>query len=180
MSKRKGRPIISNKQSVSKYKQAFITYITENHGVCEAESHYEDSDVPGFSDNERYTDEFLKESKQKLQISFGNTKVEKYKQEFLEYLKNMFKNNDRYLDYIENKNMPQINNVFPGESRYSGDYFKHRSKNTTNVKKFRKKLADNETQTFNEIICNLNDLLDKKKDELVNRKVFIKNFKKKY
>jgi hypothetical protein len=170
MAKSKGRPSNANKNPINKYKSSFIAYMHSKHGN-EAELHYEDSNIKEFPLNERYTEEFLKDSKKKVEISFGNNTVSKYKRKFLDFLQITY-GNEKYLEYVENKNLESINRLFPGEDRYSEEYFSHRMRNTSNVKRFRRKAADAETRNFNEILSNLTDLIEKGKEKLIKNKVF--------
>ena len=169
MAKTKGRPLDVNKITVNKYKKEFISYMQNIHG-SNAEDHFEDSNISQFPQNDRYTKEFLDYSMKKVEISFGNTSVKKYKPEFINFLKSTY-GEEKYLEYIENKNIETITKVFPRETRYSEEYCNHRSKNTLNVKKFRRNAADNETRLFNEIQSSLADLIENGKEKLSKNNV---------
>lgn len=153
------------------YKFAFLDYMNALYGDT-AELFYENPNILGFPNSERYTDQFLQDCKKKMTVKLGRRIVCKYKQSFLDFLQLNF-GNEKYLDYIENRNCHVINLNYPDDGRYSEDYCRYRFVNNCNVKKSRQKKFDMKTAYFDEIVRILNDLLSSGKDKIVENKVCV-------
>ncbi len=156
MTKRKGRHSNELADKVSKYSKSFMNHIESIYG-SEANQHLEDSSIDGFDGNKRYSNEFIEQSKKRLEINFGNSRVKKYNEKFIEFLKKTYGENE-YLNYIENKNDSIIANEFPDNTRYSQKYLELRKGNSENVKKCRLDENQKEIDQINEMKQNLIEL----------------------
>ena len=84
MTKRKGRHSNELADKVSKYSKSFMNHIESIYG-SEANQHLEDSSIDGFDGNKRYSNEFIEQSKKRLEINFGNSRVKKYNENVFQY-----------------------------------------------------------------------------------------------
>jgi hypothetical protein len=164
MTKRKGRHSNEFAEKVRKYSNSFMSHMESIHG-SEANQHLEDSSIHGFEGNKRYTNEYIEQSKKRLEINFGNSRVKKYNEKFIEFLKKTYGENE-YLNYIENKNDSIIVKEFPDNTRYSQKYLELRKGNSENVKKCRFDENQKEIDQINIMTQNLIELNSFKKEKL--------------
>ena len=110
-----GRPRNEN-DCVSEFKNEFREFCINKWGKENHTKHIEDP-YDEYPDNTRYTDAFLQ--KKQLTRMFGNSKIEKYTDEFIKYLKSNFID---WENYLENTCNEKIKAEFPGNERYAENF----------------------------------------------------------
>lgn len=90
-----------------------------------------------------------------LREQFGSKFVDKYKNEFIDFLKATYQDN-HHLEHLDDKEDPLINEKFPESTRYTDEYLRERQRNNDNVRKHRSKEKLNDAKLIKEIIESMN------------------------
>ena len=130
MKSNKGRPLKEKNEKFKHYELKFKAYVKQSFPL-DPQSHYEDSDINQFPGNSRYTKEYL--CSLKMTRDFGNKCVDKYKAEFIDYLKDTF-GSKSYKEYLENRNEQEIKLNYPDDTRYTDEYLKCNELNNQRVR----------------------------------------------
>ena len=129
VSNNKGRKLKEKNQKFKHYDPSFKKFIKEKFPT-NSHLHYEESDILNYPANKRYTQKYL--SSLKLDRKFGNKRVDRYKREFIVFLKNEF-GSKSYMDYVENRNDNKIKLNFPDDKRYTQEYIENNEKSKKRV-----------------------------------------------
>ena len=127
----------SEGKRINKYDKNFLKIMKKKYGA-DYELHCENEDIIEWPGHTRYTDSFKNLQKKKMIRKFGNKLVNKYKPEFIKFLKENFGFED-HLNNLENRCNILIRQNYPDDLRYSGDYIREKKKSAQRVRRCRER-----------------------------------------